>query len=195
MPPMRAPNGSNARCMARGLKPIVNCRANFAAFDWRIAGALMAGDQQQDARALAIARSRVWSIARPGAVEAHAVEVESGIRIDVSRASLRSQPPSSVPPRAAILGHLRHAIPSDRRIDGGFLSVFPVTCGSALSRDSGLIVAATRGHSAASSGLSGRTVDGTLGRRISASPNADMPPASATASAPHPRMCRSGSDP
>lgn len=63
-------------------QPVMHRRANAAALHWRIAGPMMAGDQQHDAitprnRSLETAVDR-----DPCAVEIHAVKVEDGVGLN-----------------------------------------------------------------------------------------------------------------
>ena len=83
--------------MARCRQPVVNRGADAAPLDRRLAGPVMAGDQQHHAFA---ARDRLLKAAidgRPRRVEIHPVQIEHAIRLDRSaRAVFLSQLPSSV---------------------------------------------------------------------------------------------------
>jgi hypothetical protein len=80
--PMRPAHRSDRISMARSGKPIVHCRTDLAALDWRVTSAVMAGDQQQYPIA---ARDRLVEAAvdrRPGHVESHSMQVKDAIGID-----------------------------------------------------------------------------------------------------------------
>jgi hypothetical protein len=82
MAPVRAAHGGNIRRVARGREPVVNDRSDRASADRRLPGALVAGDQQQDAVA---ARDGLLerSVDRaPCAVEAHAMKIDDSVRLD-----------------------------------------------------------------------------------------------------------------
>ena len=73
MTPMGTPDGGNARRMARGGEPVVDCGADAATLDRRIAWTMMTGHEKDDAVA-AGNRSFQRAVDRlPGAVEIHAV--------------------------------------------------------------------------------------------------------------------------
>ena len=86
MPAMGGADGRNVRRVAGRGQPVVNRRADASALDGRLAGPVVAGDQQQDAisavdRLLEVAVDR-----RPGAVQVEAVEVEHSIGLEIAAA-------------------------------------------------------------------------------------------------------------
>ena len=82
MTTVSAPYGGDISGMARSCKPVVYCGANPPSLNRRIARAMMAGDQQDDAVA-APDRLLETAIDRgPGHVEVHAVKVEYAVRFD-----------------------------------------------------------------------------------------------------------------
>jgi hypothetical protein len=86
MTPMSASNRSNRARMARSREPVVYGGPDLAPLDWRIARAVMPGDQENHAVA---ARDRLLQAAidrLPRSVERHPVEVKRAIRIGIARA-------------------------------------------------------------------------------------------------------------
>lgn len=86
MPSMRPPDGCNVRGMARCRQPVVHGCPDSAPLDRWVAGAMMAGDQQNDAFAI---RYRLLEAAidrRPRGVEVHAVQVQHPVRLNASSA-------------------------------------------------------------------------------------------------------------
>lgn len=82
MPAVRPADRRDMRGMARCLQPVVDGRPNSAAFNGRIAGTMVSGDQQDHAvpgrnRAL---QASIDNSPRP--VEIHAVQVDHQIRFD-----------------------------------------------------------------------------------------------------------------
>jgi hypothetical protein len=85
---MRPADRGDVAGMARVGEPVVYCRADPPADDWRLACAGMAGDQKQYAVAV---RNRALQPAvdrRPGAVEVMTVQVEDLVRLESSLCEL-----------------------------------------------------------------------------------------------------------
>ena len=62
-------------------KPIVNGRTDLAALDGRLAGSMMAGDQQQNTITAGDGLLEAAVDRRPGAIEGQSVKVEHTVRI------------------------------------------------------------------------------------------------------------------
>jgi hypothetical protein len=80
MASMRAPDGSDIACVARGGQPIVDGSANPPPLDRRLAWPMMTGDQKNDPVA---SRNRLVEAAidgGPRGVEIHSVEVYDPVR-------------------------------------------------------------------------------------------------------------------
>ncbi len=72
--------------MARRGKPVVDRRSNPTAFDWRVAGTVMTGDEQNESLA-SPDRSFQVSIDRPpGHIEIHPMQVDHPIGLEIARA-------------------------------------------------------------------------------------------------------------
>ena len=84
MTPVSAPDRSNLRGMARCRQPIVDCGTDAPALNRRLAPAMMAGDQQDDAVA---SKDRLLEASvdrRPCAIEVQAMEVDRDIGLDIA---------------------------------------------------------------------------------------------------------------
>jgi len=88
MPPVRATHSGNARCMARGRKPVMNCCSDFAAMDGRLAGAVVAGNEQHDPVAACDGLLQGAVDRVPGLIEIETVQVEDAIGFDIARPEL-----------------------------------------------------------------------------------------------------------
>jgi hypothetical protein len=86
MTTMRSPHGGDLRCVARRCQPVVDCSADPAAHDRRLAPSLMSGDQQYDPVTRGNGPLQRVIDRRPGAIEVMAMKVERTVRDDVSRA-------------------------------------------------------------------------------------------------------------
>src|SRR6476659_940731 len=83
---MRAPDCADGRRMARDVEPIVDCGADLAALDRRVAETVVPGDQENDARVSANGAFQRPVDRRPGPIEAHAMEVERDVGLNIARA-------------------------------------------------------------------------------------------------------------
>ena len=83
---VRAAHGGDARSVARGGEPVMDGGADSAPLDRRLAPALMAGNQQQDAVSGGDGLLERSVDRFPGAVEIVAVKVERAIGLDVAGA-------------------------------------------------------------------------------------------------------------
>src|SRR6185369_8647351 len=86
VPPMRTPHCCNVDRMARRREPIVHRGPDCPAAKRRLAGALVTGDEQDDALAFAYRSLQRAIDCAPGAVEAHPVKVDDPIGLDVAAA-------------------------------------------------------------------------------------------------------------
>jgi hypothetical protein len=86
MTPVRTAHRRYPRRVARRGKPIVHCRPDPPALDWRVAGAMMPGDQQHDAVSGGDRLLETAIDCAPGGVEVHPVQVEHPIRFRIARA-------------------------------------------------------------------------------------------------------------
>ena len=96
MAPVSSADGGDRRRVARRCKPVVHGCPDLAPLDRRLAGSMMAGDQQQHPIA---ASERLLEAAvdrRPGRIQAHPVEVEYAIGLNA--------PAAEAPVPAAIEG-------------------------------------------------------------------------------------------
>src|SRR3954447_16395017 len=86
MPPVRPTDGSNARCVPRSGKPVVDRCADAPALDRRLPRPMMPGNEQDDAVAR-INRLLENAVDRaPRFVECHPVEVEPPVKLGRARA-------------------------------------------------------------------------------------------------------------
>lgn len=85
MAPMGAPNGGNARGMARCRQPVMHGSPYSTSLERRLATALMAGDQQHHAVAGACCPIEPSIDRLPGSIEAVAVQVEDHVGFDPPR--------------------------------------------------------------------------------------------------------------
>jgi hypothetical protein len=88
MPPVRAAHGGNPRCVARRRKPVVNCRSDLAAVDGRLAGAVVAGNEQHDPVPACDGLLEGPVDRAPRLIEIVTVEVEDTIGFDIARPEL-----------------------------------------------------------------------------------------------------------
>jgi len=88
MTSMRASNGGDPVGVARGRKPIVNGRADPAALNRRIAGPMMARDEQNDPFATRNGSLQATIDRGPSSVEVHSVKIEHPIGLDVAASKL-----------------------------------------------------------------------------------------------------------
>lgn len=75
-------------------QPVVHGGANLAALDRRIAGAVVSGDQQQDAITAGDRLLQATIDRRPGSIEIEAVKVQDPVRLD--RAAAKPLVPAAV---------------------------------------------------------------------------------------------------
>ena len=103
MPAVRPADRGDMRGMARCLQPVVDGRPNSAAFNRRLAGTMVSGDQQDHAvPGRSRAPGRIDHLPRP--VEIHAVQVDHRSGSTAPERSRRSQLPSSVVPEPGAAG-------------------------------------------------------------------------------------------
>lgn len=88
MAPMRASNGRDPGRVPRSGKPVMDRRADAAPLDRRIAGTVVAGDQQNYTLSR-VNRPLERPVDRlPGGIEVHAVEIDDPVRLNGARAKL-----------------------------------------------------------------------------------------------------------
>ena len=97
-----AANRSDSRRVARSRKPVVDCGADPPALDRRLARPVVAGDQQEDAVAAAIARSRPRSIARQAL--SSFIPWRSSDAVGLDRAGAKPPVPAAVERRSRAAG-------------------------------------------------------------------------------------------
>ena len=83
---MGAAHRGNRRRMARDGEPVMNRGADAAALHWRLAGAMVAGDQQHDASTTVDCAIQGAIDGVPGTIEAHPVKVEGQVGLDIAGA-------------------------------------------------------------------------------------------------------------
>ena len=91
---MRTPDRGDVRGMARCSEPVVNRGADAAALDRRIAGAMVASDQQHEAVAARDGGLEGSVDRSPGGIEAHPMQIEHAVRLD--RAAPKPLVPAAV---------------------------------------------------------------------------------------------------
>ncbi len=100
MAPVRPPDGSDVAGVSRSGEPIVHGRPDFAPLHGRFTRPMMAGDQQQDAFTAVNGLIQPPIDCIPCAVEAHPVEIEHAIGLDI--AGSQSAVPTSVQRHAVV---------------------------------------------------------------------------------------------
>ena len=88
MPGMGAPHRRNSDRVPRNRKPVVHCGADLATLDRRLAGAMVAGHQQDDAVPRFAGPIKGDVDRPPGAVKVEAVEIDDPVRPDRAGAEL-----------------------------------------------------------------------------------------------------------
>ncbi len=86
MTTMSAPNRGDIGGVAGGSEPVVNGGPDLAALDRRLAGSVMAGDQQHQPVARGNCSLEPGIDCAPRGIEVHAVEVENPVRRDLALA-------------------------------------------------------------------------------------------------------------
>ena len=86
MPPVRAADCGDVGSMTGDRKPVVNCSADRAAPDRRLARAMMAGDQEDDAIAVGNRAIELPVDRAPCAIEGHSVQIDDAIGLDTAAA-------------------------------------------------------------------------------------------------------------
>ena len=89
-----AANGGDMRRMPGVGQPVVNRRTNAPAFDWRIAGPVRPGNQQENSIARRHGLIQGSVDGPPSGIEIHAVKIEGPVRLD--RAATETLVPTAV---------------------------------------------------------------------------------------------------